>query len=290
MWREATKRLALTPKHRRCPWAIKLQFLRSFELSTEPCCISRLRETKADIFGANGQLIVEASQFHSSTTKKAKEKRTLVRKKAREPFAVRRNAPSEPYRAPDEPSQERPGQRVTIGSIVDPQRLFDQYNAKYFAGRLPRYQILRTERYGKGDHGLCRKKQREIHLGTLLRGARLGEVLLHEMVHAATRSGHGRAWQAEMLRLAEMGAPTRRDLLAYQDPDQTITWSEILNEARDACFETDLSWREMRAQIGLRYGLTDRQGRSESPGAAKRMQQLRQEFIKGRREWISRAE
>jgi hypothetical protein len=54
LWREAKKRLALTPKHRRCPWAIKLQFLRSFELSTEPCCISRLRETNADIFGANG--------------------------------------------------------------------------------------------------------------------------------------------------------------------------------------------------------------------------------------------
>jgi len=164
------------------------------------------------------------------------------------------------------------------------QRLFERYNAKYFGGRLPAYQVLQSDLYGKGDHGLCRKKQREIHLGTDLKGMKLRRVLLHEMAHAAANGGHGKAWQNEMLRLAEIGAPTRGDLREYQDPNRIWTWAAIKGEVYDAGLLTDIPWNSLRPQIGLDYGQTDARGRSESKGAARRMRELRVEFIKGRRE------
>jgi hypothetical protein len=41
-----TKRLSVFDYHRRCPWAIKLQFLRRFELSIEPCCFIQVITVK----------------------------------------------------------------------------------------------------------------------------------------------------------------------------------------------------------------------------------------------------
>jgi hypothetical protein len=72
--------------------------------------------------------------------------------------------------------------------------------------RLPQYRVVVSDEFGLGSHGLCRNKQRRIHIGTSLRGKELSKVLLHEMAHAAVpRSGHGRAWVAEMRRLADRG-------------------------------------------------------------------------------------
>ena len=164
------------------------------------------------------------------------------------------------------------------------QRLFDAYNVRFFAGRLPRYRILRTDKYGRGEHGLCRKKQREIHLGTGLKGAKLKEVLLHEMAHAATRGTHGKPWLAEMLRLAKMGAPTRKDWESYRDPAQTLPFAAIECECYDGGLETDLPWSKFRPCVGQEYGLTDSRGRAESAGTAELLRRLRKEFVKGRRD------
>ena len=82
------------------------------------------------------------------------------------------------------------------------QELFDTYNQRFFDGRLPPYRIILSDPYGSGMHGICRKKQREILLRTNLRDKELPLVLLHEMGHAAVpKSGHGKLWSAEMLRL-----------------------------------------------------------------------------------------
>ena len=164
------------------------------------------------------------------------------------------------------------------------QRLFDKYNVRFFGGRLPKYRVLRSDRFIAGEHGLCRKKQREIHLGTALKGARLREVLLHEMAHAAVGGSHGKKWLAEMLRLAKMGAPTRNDWEVYRNPKRTWAIAAIKCECYDYGFETDALWSKVRARVGYEYGLTDVNGQVESTSATKLLRRLREEFTKGRRE------
>ncbi len=165
------------------------------------------------------------------------------------------------------------------------QELFEIYNRRFFKGRLPAYRIVFGNRYGTGNgfHGFCRKKEREIYLGPLLRGMELKKVLLHEMAHAATSGAHGKQWLDEMLRLAEMGAPTREDWKAYQDTAQTVGPRNIAAECYDAGVETDLSWRSLRSRVGRELGLIDDRGRSVSTGASNTLRLCRKEFSKGRR-------
>jgi hypothetical protein len=116
-----------------------------------------------------------------------------------------------------------------------------------------------------------------------LRGQRLKETLLHEMAHAASNGCHGKQWLAEMLRLAEMGAPTGKDWEAYQNKQQTMGERQITAEACNIGMETDWPWSKIRGYIGNQYGLTDARGRSESKGAARVMERCKKEFWKGRR-------
>jgi hypothetical protein len=151
-----------------------------------------------------------------------------------------------------------------------PSELFEVYNQRFFGGRLPAYRIVLSDRFVTGSNGLCREKEREIHLGTGLWGMDLPRVLLHEMAHAAVaRAGHRKQWLAEMLRLAEMGAPTREDWESYQNRARTAGLRDAAAESYDAGVETDVSWKVVRYQIGRRYGLTDDRGRPISKGAAK---------------------
>jgi hypothetical protein len=163
------------------------------------------------------------------------------------------------------------------------QELFETYNQKFFGGRLPAYRIVRSSRYVTGFNAKCRKKEREIHLGTELQGTEFKKCLLHEMAHAATNVGHGQRWLAEMHRLAEMGASTRNDWKDYQDPAKRVGTREIAAEVYDAGVETDLPWRDVRSRLGRDYNLTDDRGRSESRGAANLLRRFRKEFSKGRR-------
>jgi hypothetical protein len=168
------------------------------------------------------------------------------------------------------------------------QELFDTYNQRFFGGRLPPYRIILSDRYSSGMHGICRKKQREILLRTSLPDKELPRVLLHEMAHAAVpKSGHGKLWLAEMLRLAEMGAPTREDWETYQNPPKTARLREAAADAYDAGGGTDASWRVVRYQIGSMYGLTDDTGRAVSKSAARALRRCWKEFRKGRREFLS---
>jgi hypothetical protein len=110
----------------------------------------------------------------------------------------------------------------------------------------------------------------------------LTKVLLHEMAHAAvSEDGDKEAWLAEMKRLDEMGAPTREDCEAYQDPLKTFTEEQMKSDAYDMGAEWPIGWAQARLRFGLRYGLTDAHGRSESKAAAKLMHKLRKQFYKG---------
>ena len=71
-----------------------------------------------------------------------------------------------------------------------------------------------------------------------------------------------------------MGAPTRKDWKALQDPKQIMTNKDIEAEVLNKGMEWPIPWAEARPQIGLEYGLTNAHGRSVSKTAAKIMQKL----------------
>jgi hypothetical protein len=164
------------------------------------------------------------------------------------------------------------------------QELFQKFNNEYFDGRLATYRILFIEDAATGSLGLWRKEECEIHIAAWLRGHELVKTLLHEMAHAAVRkAGHGKAWSAEMRRLADLGAPTGEDWEAYQDPQRTITEKDIESEAFEMGCECGRRWADVRTHFGLKYGLTDAHGRAHSKRAAKLMQKLRRQFNRGQR-------
>ena len=106
------------------------------------------------------------------------------------------------------------------------QRIFQRFNIRYFAGRLPDYKILvvydiwywETERLGYPwfDPPACEAggfidfAGRQIFirfLGFHTGGMTMAEYLVHEMAHAATDGDHAVNWQTEMARLKGLGAP-----------------------------------------------------------------------------------
>lgn len=162
---------------------------------------------------------------------------------------------------------------------------FAEFNELYFGNRLPTYRILRRGRFGGG--GLCRKREREIHLPPGIEGTELNRVLVHEMAHAAAKgNGHGKAWRSEMQRLAEMGAPgALEDLTAYLNPLHVISDRELIAEARDhGLMNPDQKWKGYKVWFGQQYGTTDRCGDPESRAAARFIARVRKEFLAGQRE------
>jgi hypothetical protein len=167
------------------------------------------------------------------------------------------------------------------------QAFFETYNQRFFGGRLPAYRIVLTDR-GPGFRGLWCKKEREIHLRMSLQGMDLRRTLLHEMAHASVRrGGHGKVWLAEMLRLAELGAPTREDWQDFQDKARTTGLRDAASEAYQAGLEGEFSWGTVRNNIGMQYGWIDERGRSLSKSASKAMLRCWKEFRKGRRRALS---
>jgi len=163
--------------------------------------------------------------------------------------------------------------------------MFERWNTKYFSGRLPHYRIIISNKFGGG--GLCRKKRREIYLGEQFVGSGSQKIyfkttLLHEMGHAATRGGHGKAWMAEMLRLAKMGAPTKSEYLDYQK--LCIRPSDVLGQFYQVGLEyPDAEWKTVRRNIGNSYGLCDDKGNAESESAGKFLRRGFGKFVAGKR-------
>jgi SprT-like family len=90
---------------------------------------------------------------------------------------------------------------------MDVQRLFERFNQKYFGNRMPAYRVAQSD--SCGSIGVCRKKQRAIHLSAGLRDSLVRTTLLHEMAHAATSPRHGPVWQKEMRRLIRLLRPPK---------------------------------------------------------------------------------
>jgi hypothetical protein len=90
------------------------------------------------------------------------------------------------------------------------QHLFERFNRKFFADRLPQYRIIvHFPSYvvdGVPVAGECHKKYHRIDLTAAPLPAGEG-LLIHEMAHAASNVHHVRRFRAEITRLYKAGAP-----------------------------------------------------------------------------------
>jgi hypothetical protein len=104
------------------------------------------------------------------------------------------------------------------------QALFDQFNARYFGGRLPRVRLRGNGRWRENRHlGHHRIRDGSIVLRKDLPARMVRQGLLHEMVHLKlcrlpsakptepNLDGHGTAFVRELRRLARRGAPGMGD-------------------------------------------------------------------------------
>ena len=160
------------------------------------------------------------------------------------------------------------------------QDLFDQYNNRYWRGRLPRYKVLVTDRY---TGGRCEKRQRMIYINPST-PAVVSRTLLHEMAHAAVRgNGHNKVWLNEVKRIVRLGAPLKQELAGYASKN-AINREQVLGEFYDAGCEADdtFTWRQLRRSLGYEYGYVDKEGRAADKYAAQFLEQLRREWLRGR--------
>jgi hypothetical protein len=112
------------------------------------------------------------------------------------------------------------------------QDLFDEYNAKYFGGRLPRYRVRFVEFSldRLGWEGECLPKRRLIRIREQLpKGTNLERVLLHEMCHIGNL-GHGPRFRDQLRRLSNRGVAWAADEIAMYEA--APTWNQEMANLR----------------------------------------------------------
>jgi hypothetical protein len=113
------------------------------------------------------------------------------------------------------------------------QDLFDEYNAKYFGGRLPRYRVRFVDFSivnRLGWEGECFPDRRLIQIRKQLpKGTNTGRVLLHEMCHIGS-FGHGRRFRDRLRRLADQGVAWAADEIAMYEA--APTWNQEMANLR----------------------------------------------------------
>ena len=157
------------------------------------------------------------------------------------------------------------------------QRLFDDFNARYFDGRLPSYRVRVLRRVSDLGHaGLITRRERRMDLLDTGDTRAMTATLLHEMAHAATNDNHGPRWRGEMARLQALGAPIQP---ADLDPRLPITKAFVRSVALDALgVEPTLTWgRFMRWFAQEHLALPSRE-------ATRRFWWMRSAFADARRE------
>jgi hypothetical protein len=125
------------------------------------------------------------------------------------------------------------------------QRMFQDFNVRYFDGQLLGYLIMVVYdvNYWANEYVVDRclefyssytdRKRKVIYLRT---SEFLMEQLLHEMAHAATTGHQDAGWDAEIRRLAEMGAPVWSEHLKSRlstddlQPFRTITSQQVFGD------------------------------------------------------------
>jgi len=159
------------------------------------------------------------------------------------------------------------------------QRLFDQYNRRFFGGRLPCYTVVISDRFTGGRHD---RRHRTIFLNPAQAS---GKLLLHEMAHAAANDRHGKNWQSEMQRLISLGARVKCELEGYLRTNRPIGMPQILGQFEDAAFAR-VSWHDARTNIGYENGLVDATGAPSDRSAANFLRT--KAFSSWRKGWAAR--
>jgi hypothetical protein len=83
---------------------------------------------------------------------------------------------------------------------------FDEFNEKYFKGRLPKYQVYQGFNHSPRILGECHSRKRIILIRYDLTPLDVLDTLLHEMTHIRIL-GHAHRFEREMKRLRDLGAP-----------------------------------------------------------------------------------
>jgi hypothetical protein len=161
------------------------------------------------------------------------------------------------------------------GGCEDPQSLFTEYNQKYFGGRLQRYQVLLTS-----DTSHCERRKRRIYVNPDI--GDVSVILLHEMVHAAVGTGHGKVWLDEGKRLVGLGAPFHEELERCA-PENQVTLRQLRPEFFDAGHQSPgWTWPEVRCYLGHKWSITDKQGHAKSRRLSRFLRGARREWSRGR--------
>ena len=177
------------------------------------------------------------------------------------------------------------------------QQAFEDFNRRYFRGRLPSYRVIVTERfrtrmagtwYGESDDATRTIRLRaglpDHSTGTALRDPSWPKVLLHEMCHIG-HPGHGKRWQARMQKLAHLGEEWARTEAAeyrgQQSPKTSLT-AEIKKCLEDLTSQRELpSWRSALRATAYELGRPGREILHIAPWAPsvwKRLARERREF------------
>jgi hypothetical protein len=202
--------------------------------------------------------------------------------------------------------------------------LFERYNQMYRRGKLSGWRVVLGDLSKENAWGLCNRREKIITIDPHPQSDRkLRATLLHEMAHAASRSGHTARFFAELERLLRRGAPVKvdaaeaghakifRDIVPKRFPlvrakmqraenrrqrrilkltrekklkTYTMTNDMIVAEFKDAA--TELTWKQALLCIGLQYGLTDEGGRAVDAWARRLVHRGRKAHLGARREHL----
>ncbi len=174
-------------------------------------------------------------------------------------------------------------------------QMFDEFNRKYWRGRLSRYRVIRRATLSDNDLGQCRNKTRTILLRRDLDGELLRQTLLHEMCHIGPDSGydHGPRFLRKLHRLARLGEPKLLEDIEQYDgtairreidrlkaegklggseiPWRSDVWSHLDAFALERPL---LRWATVRRVLAAEYRMTPAQFQRRAPWAEREWRQL----------------
>ena len=157
------------------------------------------------------------------------------------------------------------------------QRLFEQFNTKYFGGSLPAYKVVRKAIVG----ARCERQQRRIIFGHDVSSNDIPAILIHEMTHATTTDRHGRMFNRKLNELKKLGAPTlKTDFIEGQNLEGR---EALLNELLEGYWETP-NWSAQLRYRAFPIGLVDTRNRLTSQRWAGVLRRAKKKYLGLKRE------
>jgi hypothetical protein len=189
-------------------------------------------------------------------------------------------SPNENSRAESFNGDTRPGinfHRTFQEQTMNLHKLFEDFNVKYFGGRLPPYKIVRNAIVG----ARCERRQRRIIFGHDVSSTDIPAILIHEMTHAATTDRHGRTFNRKLNELKKLGAPTlKSDFVEAQNLEGR---KALLNELLEGYWETP-NWSAQLRYRAFPIGLVNIRNRLTSQRWAVVLRRAKKKYLALKRE------